>query len=389
MIVSRLTSSILYFLFLLTDSGTTQQTPVYFYKHLEGTINHTYKIQMDLKFMRVPYDGDSTERFEGSYFYESKGILLSLTGHYEHDRIELEAFSQQGSEASEKFTGQFDDNGVFKGQWQFQSKKFPFELKETYTNGSVQFQPITYTLSSKTFPGKKVSPTVSVYQEFFLPLQYPNATALRFLRDSLSRQNRLKTRIYTEKAIQADLASQAKKYVTQARQETVEEQANGNYEEKAESMFQYNRDQSNSIQVAFNSASLLSIGFNSYEYSGGAHGMYAVNYKVYDLTSRKRILLKHLFKSGTDAALKTLLIDYAKQNFGLTAAQKLTEAGFFENILPLTENFYLTHKTITFTYVPYEVAPYAMGMVSVTIPYEKLKPLLKENSPVRRFWSEE
>lgn len=388
MITSRLISLIIYVTFQCVYVGRTQNHSIFFYKHFEGTINHTYKIQMDLKYMRVPYDGDSTARFEGTYFYESKGILLSLIGRYEQDMIELEAFSSQGSEASEKFVGQLAEDGVFRGKWQFQSKTFPFELKETYVNGSVPFLPITHTFNGKTFPSKKVSPTVSVYQEFFLPLQYKNVVTLKFLRDSLLHYNNLKTRIYTEKAIQTDMANQAKKYVTQAREETVTEQANGNFDDKEEAMFQYNRDLSKSVQVVFNTTNLLSIGFSLYEYTGGAHGMYGVTYKVYDLLSKKHITLKHLFKPGTEVALKALLIDYAKQNYSLTAAQKLTEAGFFENTLPLTSNFYLTHKTVTFTYMPYEVAPYAMGMVSVTIPYEKLKPLLKENSPLHRFWIE-
>ncbi len=387
MITSQLIQLLLSFVILPIHPKQAHKNPVYFYKHLEGTINNTYKIQMDLKFMRVPYDGDSTERFEGSYYYENKGIVLNLTGQHQKEVIELEAFSPQGVEVTEKFTGQFDDQGNFSGTWQQQSKKFSFELKETYANGSVRFRPVTYTFTGKTFPDKKVSPTVSVYQEFFLPFQYSNALALKFLRDSLAQQNEIKTRTYTEKAIQADMATQAKQYVIQSKQETAQEKETGSYDEKAESMFQYNRDQSKSINVLFNTSNLLSIGFGFYEYTGGAHGMYGVTYRVYDLISKKRIGLKHLFKQGTEAALKTLLVDYAKRGYGLSADQKLTEAGFFESTLPLTRNFYLTHKTITFTYMPYEVAPYAMGMVAVTIPYEKVKPLLKETSPVSRFWS--
>jgi hypothetical protein len=132
---------------------------------------------------------------------------------------------------------------------------------------------------------------------------------------------------------------------------------------------------------------LLSVGLGVYEFTGGAHGNYGIVYSVYDLPSRRQVTYQQLFKTGIENALLQLLLEYAKRNYGLAPAQKLTDGGFFEDFLPVTDNFYLTNKTVTFCYTPYEVAPYAMGMISVTIPYEKLRPLLNDSAPIRRFWA--
>lgn len=49
------------------------------------------------------------------------------------------------------------------------------------------------------------------------------------------------------------------------------------------------------------------------------------------------------------------------------------------NYLPLPETPpYLTEKGMAFIYQPYEIAPYAVGSISFTIPYENLKPFLTE-----------
>jgi hypothetical protein len=45
--------------------------------------------------------------------------------------------------------------------------------------------------------------------------------------------------------------------------------------------------------------------------------------------------------------------------------------------LPLGENFALTSKGLEIQYNPYEVAPYALGATSVSVPREAVAPLVK------------
>ena len=47
-----------------------------------------------------------------------------------------------------------------------------------------------------------------------------------------------------------------------------------------------------------------------------------------------------------------------------------------------TENFYLSEKGITFYYNIYEIAPYVMGPVEITLPYEIMSHLLSDDTMV-------
>jgi hypothetical protein len=64
----------------------------------------------------------------------------------------------------------------------------------------------------------------------------------------------------------------------------------------------------------------------------------------------------------------------------IPAGESLQDAGFFilpGQELPLGENFALTSKGLEIQYNPYEVAPYALGATSVSVPREAVAPLVK------------
>lgn len=46
----------------------------------------------------------------------------------------------------------------------------------------------------------------------------------------------------------------------------------------------------------------------------------------------------------------------------------------------------MDNKGLHYTYNQYEIAPYSMGPIDVTIPYEDLKPILKPNNIIERFF---
>ncbi|MBO6013769.1 MAG: DUF3298 domain-containing protein, partial [Bacteroidales bacterium] len=48
--------------------------------------------------------------------------------------------------------------------------------------------------------------------------------------------------------------------------------------------------------------------------------------------------------------------------------------------LDLPDNFFFTPKGITFVFQQYEIAPYAMGLISVTLTWDELQPLLPDDS---------
>ena len=66
----------------------------------------------------------------------------------------------------------------------------------------------------------------------------------------------------------------------------------------------------------------------------------------------------------------------------------LLEKGFFtiEDIVP-NNNFFLDEEGIHYAYNQYEIAPYAMGVISVTVPYTDLEDILIPEGIVSRNFS--
>jgi hypothetical protein len=49
----------------------------------------------------------------------------------------------------------------------------------------------------------------------------------------------------------------------------------------------------------------------------------------------------------------------------------------FNNELYIPENYFVTHKGITFSYWPYDIAAYAQGEIQLFIPWSELRSMLK------------
>ncbi len=80
--------------------------------------------------------------------------------------------------------------------------------------------------------------------------------------------------------------------------------------------------------------------------------------------------------------MNTLLEKNFRKDHKLGAKTSLTEGGLFENKLAANNNFFLTGAGIGFSYMPYEIASYAMGEVVIFIPYsdfgKNLNPAFKK-----------
>ena len=55
--------------------------------------------------------------------------------------------------------------------------------------------------------------------------------------------------------------------------------------------------------------------------------------------------------------------------------------GMTDDLAP-TENFYLTPEGITFHYNVYEIAPYVMGAIQISLPYQIMEHLLSADSSI-------
>lgn len=117
------------------------------------------------------------------------------------------------------------------------------------------------------------------------------------------------------------------------------------------------------------------------EYTGGAHGIYVTNYLNIDRENQSLIQLDNLFEGDYKEQLAELLTARLMADNHVSSRQELEELGYLTaGDLEPTENFYMDDKGITFHYNVYEIAPYVMGAVNITLSYDALEPLMKENA---------
>ena len=61
----------------------------------------------------------------------------------------------------------------------------------------------------------------------------------------------------------------------------------------------------------------------------------------------------------------------------------LEDTDFWTDAIKPNGNFYITDESINYVFNPYEIAPYYMGQTEVTIPFARIRNILKPNSIVQ------
>lgn len=116
------------------------------------------------------------------------------------------------------------------------------------------------------------------------------------------------------------------------------------------------------------------------EYTGGAHGIYMATYLNMDLTLMRPLRLDDIFVGDYKDALTDLIWNQLMADNKVTTHEALEDMGYAStgDITP-TENFYLSKEGVTFYYNVYDITPYSMGPVKVTIPFAMMEHLLGSN----------
>lgn len=130
----------------------------------------------------------------------------------------------------------------------------------------------------------------------------------------------------------------------------------------------------------------ITLSITTYEYLGGAHGSTAMQGITFSKLDGKEIndrVLKNSRPKGLNNIIKNGLKKYFAEcgttikNDADLADQLLLEEGKSVNDLPLpAEGLYISAQGIVFCYGQYEIAPYAAGIPTFTVPFEQLKPYM-------------
>ena len=137
--------------------------------------------------------------------------------------------------------------------------------------------------------------------------------------------------------------------------------------------------------VIFQAGGIWSFKFNFSGYAdGAAHPYhYSLTYN-YDLEQGKQISLEELFPADSDylSALSSYCIaELSKRDIGFYG-------GFQHGAEPTPDNYRnwnITANGLLLTFDEYQVAPYAAGPQTITMPYSKLSTLINPNGPLALF----
>ena len=121
-------------------------------------------------------------------------------------------------------------------------------------------------------------------------------------------------------------------------------------------------------------------------YSGGAHNNYAESYVTVDLEKRRVLNIADIVAEGKMGALDALLqkrydefilADNQEYDGNNGSALIRQHKETFSKKAELTDSFELTADGLAFHYSPYEIAPFAAGVVKLTVAPDELKGILR------------
>ncbi|TVP77531.1 MAG: DUF3298 domain-containing protein [Gemmatimonadales bacterium] len=113
-------------------------------------------------------------------------------------------------------------------------------------------------------------------------------------------------------------------------------------------------------------------------YTGGAHPSYALGWVNLDPASGQVLDLDALFLPDARPELLELLDAELRASFQLEDNRPLTDVGLFDETLSEPGTFALEGSGVRFLWNPYEIGPWSMGPIEVTLAWAELIPLLRD-----------
>lgn len=336
-----------------------------YYKYFQGNSGNQKIILQLIKFHN---------KYEGIYINDSIGKPLEATG--ERDSTgQLVLVTYNHYNPVDTLKGDFLQAGVFQGsEVDTSGNRRSFTFQEIYPPGTYRW--LVYTLSdSLAFDSsQKNSPQARARMLLLWPVK-KGMTSLqeKILTDSISQYYcGINTPLSDpEKVLQSPVDT----FFTQYKNFKSTLKGSG-YEGMGAT---FNWDSDLDMKLLWNADSIISIAFQSYQYTGGAHGISNTLLRVFDLRSHKVVGINDVFKSGYGLTLRNVLEQALRKEYNIPDNSPLNGDNgiLFDKHLALTKNFYITGKGIGFVYNPYEVAPYYVGQIELYVPFEKIKSIVQ------------
>lgn len=368
--------TLLFCLAIITVSVSSQPMPSQsFYKHLTGTLDTTMQLTVDL----FSHNGDISGYY---YYYFSEpgnehilhyGKSIPVKGTITGSEIILNEFSGNSS----TFKGFIDSENKISGKWVRKEYEEPisFKIQEDYSKGSLPFIYYSQTYQENLNIETSV-PNYKPAAKINLVLLYPDLKNGNPLKDTLDF-------FITQFLINSKESISSPKLLL----DNISDDFFASYFTATEgikdisSSASLNWEKNLSMDIRHNENNIVSIKFEKYAYTGGAHGISITEYAVCDLAKKKKLTLMNIFKENAKGEVDQILDTKLRKLNGLNSEESLREAGFFVDKVEWSDNFFINNQGIGFFYNVYEIAPYASGITELFIPFIEIKDLLVPNHP--------
>ena len=131
--------------------------------------------------------------------------------------------------------------------------------------------------------------------------------------------------------------------------------------------------------VPLNDDHFVSLFFDGYEFTGGAHGAHIYETMVFDVASGKRLALSDIFSTST--YLQVLAREYRAKLGATSSVTDMSDTDWLkQGTEPTADNYkywYLAHDGLHVIFPPYQVAAYAAGEFDIVVPYADLQDILQ------------
>lgn len=137
-------------------------------------------------------------------------------------------------------------------------------------------------------------------------------------------------------------------------------------------------------QVLYNDHGMVSYQVRTESFSGGAHGSRMFDNGVFNLATLDQVTLTDLFAEDAISKLAEALKQKLLDMNDCTTLEQLEEKGKYlaPNVIEATDNFYIDNEGITWTYDPYEIAPYSAGEINIRLTWDEVRPLMLADNPM-------
>jgi len=278
---------------------------------------------------------------QGAYYYNSVIQPMEFSGQDSSGYLILDAYYGLHSE---KFVGKISDN-TFSGTWSSDKKKLTFELHQD-AKTATNFEWVCLS-ENRHLNELEDSPYASYYEGAAFPLSTFDLAPviLKTMFDSAAEIDGYKVLMQKNK------------------QKFFEEFYSDNAGDEDLNFMGSREDLYFSIPIYMDENEVVFLS-SGYLYMGGAHGISSSQYFVFDRLKQTVIPLENILQNKDDEKLQGIIYSNFVKKYGKENAGMLFEK---TRLLPATNNYYITPGGICFAYSEYEIGPYCMGNVSVTI----------------------